>query len=236
MIVEDTPARSGAIYHGWFIVVICMIPLMLAIGCTVHPFGLYVLPAAAEFGLPRASISTGLILINLGTAAAVPVVGQMLDRWSARVIMGISGLMLSACLFGLAVSRDIWVNAALLSFPAGFAISGIGTLTAPALVACWFTARRGRAMAITMMGLSLGTIFVVPPVAWLIELWSWRESLVAVGLFNALVILLCLFFIRVPSSMDADQERRLVTRSARGTMRGMCDMASYRCFASRASG
>jgi MFS family permease len=188
--------RVQGIYYGWVIVIICMFTLMLTMGTTISAFGLYVLPVSETFGLTRATMNTGLILLNAGGAVAALIVGRLLDRYSVRLIMGASGLILGACLVTLGLSDNIWLSAAVISLPMGFAMSGIGMLTAPALVARWFTVHRGKAMALTMIGMSFGSILIVPPVALLIEALGWRMSLVALGCVVAGLISALLPFVR----------------------------------------
>jgi MFS family permease len=188
--------RVQGIYYGWVIVIICMFTLMLTMGTTISAFGLYVLPVSETFGLTRATMNTGLILLNAGGAVAALIVGRLLDRYSVRLIMGASGLILGACLVTLGLSDNIWLSAVVISLPMGFAMSGIGMLTAPALVARWFTVHRGKAMALTMIGMSFGSILIVPPVALLIEALGWRMSLVALGCVVAGLISALLPFVR----------------------------------------
>jgi cyanate permease len=88
------------------------------------------------------------------------------------------------------------VSAALLSLPVGLGMAGIGNLTSPALVARWFTAQRGRALAITMMGMSVATIVAAPPVAWLIDHLGWRQSLIVLGTIVTVFIALLLPWVR----------------------------------------
>ena len=197
--------RATGIYYGWIMVAICMFTLMLMVGTTMSAFGLYVLPVSEDFGLSRATMNTGLILMNAGAAVAALLVGRLLDRYSARLIMGVSGLILAVSLIALGLSDDIWLSAAMISFPVGFAMSGIGTLTGPALVARWFTVHRGKAMALTMIGMSLGSILIVPPVALLIEALGWRMSLVTLGCVVGVLISALMPLVRNAPGPD-DQE------------------------------
>lgn len=158
-----------------------MLSLMLAVGSTMHAYGLFVVPVSREFDLSRASANTGLILLNAGAAVAALLVGGLIDRYPVRRIMLLGGAVLCAVLAVLGLSHSLLIDAAVLSFPAGFAIAAMGTLSAPALVARWFTARRGRAMAITMMGISGGTVAVVPAIAFLIDRFGWRASLIVMA-------------------------------------------------------
>ena len=187
--------RQG-VYYGWYIVAMSFVALMLTTGTTMNAFGLYVLPASQEFGLSRASMNTGLILMNAGSAIAALVLGRLIDRYPARLIMGLSGLALGGSLITLGLSHHLWLSALVLLLPTGFGMAGVGNLTSPTLVARWFTARRGRALAITMMGMSAATILVAPPVAMLIDWLGWRPSLVVLGTILVSVITLLLPLVR----------------------------------------
>lgn len=199
--------RSGTgphhLSYGWVIVVIAMIGLMLTIGSTMHAYSLFVVPVSKDLALTRASMNTGLILVNAGAALAALVVGRLIDHYSARLIMAGSGAILAACLITLGLSHSLWLSAAVLSFPVGFAIAGVGTITAPALVARWFTAHRGRAMAITMMGISCGMVVVVPVIASAIANYGWRQSLIGIGSIIGVTLLLLALLVRNPSSDTA---------------------------------
>lgn len=194
--MADNAKRSGGIYYGWYIVALCFFALMLTTGTTMNAFGLYVLPASQAFGLSRASMNTGLILMNAGSAISALVLGRLIDRYSVRLIMGLSGLALGGSLITLGLSQNLWLSAAVLGLPMGFGMSGIGNLTSPTLVARWFKVHRGRALAITMMGMSAATILVAPPVAMLIDGLGWRNSLVVLGVIVAGAVLLLLPFVR----------------------------------------
>ncbi|MDE8653565.1 MFS transporter [Novosphingobium album (ex Liu et al. 2023)] len=187
---------TGRIYYGWIMVAICMFALMLTTGSTMNAFGLYVLPVSEAFGLSRASMNTGLILMNAGSAISALIIGRLIDRYPARLIMGGSGYALGASLVALGLSHNLWLSATILAIPVGLGMTGIGNLTSPTLVARWFTVHRGRALAITMMGMSVATIVVAPPVAWLIDQLGWRHSLITLGIVVAVLITLLLPLVR----------------------------------------
>lgn len=187
---------AGGIYYGWYMVAICMVALMVTTGATVNAFGIYVLPASQEFGLSRANMNTGLILMNAGAAVASLILGRLVDRYPARLIMAVSAWALGGSLIVLGLSRNLWLSAAMLIVPVGLGMTGIGNLTSPALIARWFSVHRGRAMAITMMGMSAATIFVAPPVAWLVDTIGWRHTLIATGVLVAGMVTVVLPLVR----------------------------------------
>lgn len=68
-------------------------------------------------------------------------------------------------------------------------VKGTGTLTAPLLVVRWFTARRGRAMMLSQLGLSLGGLVMPPLAGFLIERFGWREAAAVLGVGGGAALL-----------------------------------------------
>ncbi|MCB2059650.1 MAG: MFS transporter [Novosphingobium sp.] len=182
-------------YYGWIIVAIGLAVLMLAVG-TLNAFGLFIIPVSEAFNLSRANMNTGIILLHLGTAALAPFVGRMLDLYSARKIMIAGAVLFSASMIVLGLSTNVWLSAFAIAVPLALGIAGGCTLTAPALVARWFSAHRGRAMAITMMGMSLGSVVVVPLFGLLIDTFGWRQCLVIVGCAIAAIFVIAVPLVR----------------------------------------
>jgi len=188
--------RTMKAYYGWYIVAISVLTLSLAIGASIQAFGLFVLPVSAELHLTRAEVNTGAILFNVGMAVAGPVLGRLLDRHSARLMMIVGALLFGTSMIVLGISDSVWLSAAVIGVPLAVAAVGCGTVTSPTLVARWFTVHRGRAMAIAMIGVSLGPVIVVPLIGLLIEALGWRRSLMVVGILVGAVLSLLALFVR----------------------------------------
>jgi MFS family permease len=204
------------IYYGWCIVAISILALSLAIGASIQAFGLFVLPVSREFHLTRAEVNTGAILFNVGMAAFGPVLGRVLDRQSARLMMIASALLFAASMIALGLSHTVWLSAAVIAVPLAAAAVGAGTVTSPTLVARWFTVYRGRAMAIAMMGVSLGPVVVVPLIGLLIEAVGWRQSLVIVGAIVGLALVLLALLVRErpgPGDVEAPRDAHRVAHA-----------------------
>lgn len=194
-------------YYGWWIVAISLLMMFLTVGATMQAFGMFVLPVSEEFGLSRADTNTGIILVNLGMAAISPFLGRMLDVYPIRRIMAVCAFLFGASLVVLGLSHNLWLSAVVLAVPLALGIAGAGTLTSMTLVARWFEAQRGRAMAIAVMGMSLGTVVMAPLVGWLIESFGWRDCLIMLGLVIGAILLILVPFVR-PSPGPDDVEPR----------------------------
>lgn len=195
------------VYFGWWIVCIAVAAYMLAVGSTFAAFGLYVLPVSAEFNLSRAEINTALILLNLGNAVLAPIIGRSLDRVPVKRVMLAAAVLMGLSFLILSLSRSVWLSAAVLAVALPAAYLGASSLTMTVLIARWFTARRGRAMALAGVGLSLGNVTVTPLVGMLIESRGWREALLISGGGVALLLFVLALLVRErPDASEAGVE------------------------------
>lgn len=196
------------IYYGWYVVALAMIIYMLVVGSTFAAFGLFVHPVSAELKLSRAEMNTALILMNLGNAAVAPMLGRVLDRFPIRRVFLICAILLGLSLALLGLSRSAWLSAFVLAVMLPIGYLGASSLTMSVLVARWFTAQRGRAMALAAIGMSLGNITVTPVVGLLIENQGWRTALLIIGVVLGGVLALLAWFLRErPGPNDVEQAR-----------------------------
>ncbi|WP_428650411.1 MFS transporter [Roseibium sp.] len=173
----------------------------------------------AEFGLSHGDLGLLYMLATLGSALTLPYVGRSLDhfpvRWIAAVV--IAGL----ALFCLAMAGTFSVWAVALAFY-GLRLCGQGMMTHTSLTAAgrWFSAQRGRAMSIAMLGFPTAeALFPLCFVA-LNSAFGWRGAWVVSALVLMLMALPVLLTLlardRVPSQAEvaaAKTEGRQWTRA-----------------------
>jgi predicted MFS family arabinose efflux permease len=169
------------VYYGWFIVAMAAWIYVLIVGTTFGSFGLYVLPVSKEFGLSRAEMNTGVILLSLGNAVLAPLLGRFLDRFPARPVMLACAFIAGGAFVTLGMSRSLWLDAAVLVLAIPAVYLGAGSLTSTVLIARWFKANRGRAMALAGMGILVSNMIIPPAVSALIEADGWRRALLITG-------------------------------------------------------
>jgi sugar phosphate permease len=186
-------ARSG-VYRGWGVLVAAFAASMLSVGGSLYIFGLLVEPLTREFALSRAAVNNGLIATIIGVALCSPIVGQLIDRVSIRIIMPIGALLLAAGMTVIATSRSPLVMMAAAAGPTALGICCVGTLAGNAVVARWFHRRRGRALGLMSVSTSAGGILAPPLTAVLITQLGWRPAvLVLAGAIGVGCVLIGLF-------------------------------------------
>jgi MFS family permease len=189
-------AGTGTPFGGWRIVAYASIVVaMTAPGQTagVSPF---IDPVMAELGLSRSAVSTAYLIGTLAGAAAMPLVGRLVDRYGSRAAIVVIGAVFGAVLIGLSLASSI------VGLTAGFVgirLAGQGALglAAVTVVAHWFSRRRGTALGIVSAfgsaGISLAPILIER----LIAFHGWRTVWLIEGLAVwAVVIPIALLAIR----------------------------------------
>jgi MFS family permease len=85
---------------------------------------------------------------------------------------------------------------------------GAGSLTNTVLIARWFVGRRGRAMLLAGLGMSLGAMIAPPAVSLLVEAQGWRFALIAMGVsLGALLLAFGLFVRERPEPGELERVR-----------------------------
>jgi MFS family permease len=200
------------VYYGWYVVAITIVIFAVLVGSIYSAFGVFVLPVSAELRLSRAEMNTAIGLVSFGNAAMAPIVGWLLDRVAAKSVMVVSAIVYGLSMVTLGLSHSIWLSAFVLALGIPVAYLGAGSLSATLLVARWFTAQRGRAMLLTGLGLSIGSLIGAPVIGLLVESNGWRTSLMATGIgVGALLLTLAVIVRERPGPNDVESAREPVS-------------------------
>ena len=175
--------------------------LGLAVAAYVLSFFHRVAPAAIAQDLAAAFQISGAALGSLAatyfyiyTLMQVPT-GILADTLGPRKILFLGGLVAGggSLLFGLAPSFEMaFVGRALVGL--GVSVSFIAMLK---LIAIWYEESRFATITgLCMLVGNLGSIAAGAPLAWLIQVASWREIFVTVGILSLIIGIVSLFLVK----------------------------------------
>ncbi len=182
------------IFYGWYIVAASVgvnFYLTMAFGLG---FNVFFLPISREFGWTRALTSGAFSLRAVESGLLAPVIGFLVDRWGARVI-----IFWGVVIAGIGMVMLGYINS-IASFYIAFLLASLGMTGAGhgvswvVAVANWFERFRGRALGIAMLGPVIGGPFIVV-VAFAEAYVGWRVATVLLGVG--------LWIIGIPLSMVA---------------------------------
>lgn len=224
-----TPIRNvlrGRFYYGWVIVAIGFVGDFLAAGIGGYTLGLFFRTMGAELGWSRTTLAFSQTVRSVVTGLSGPLIGPMVDRFGARVIMVMGALVAGVSLIGLSRISEPWHFYLLYGAGAALGIAEFGNLVIATAVAKWFVRKRGRAMAFTTMGVSSGGLVLVPVTSFIISSYGWRTAWVFFGVLVVLLITLPagLFMRSTPESMglrpdgDPNPPRAAISGEGRPTV------------------
>jgi MFS family permease len=172
--------RQPKVFYGWWIVASFLVTLFFGAGIgATH--SVFFKPISGEFGWSRTALSAVLAVNALIGGLAAPFWGRMIDSWGGRAIVPVGATLVGFSLLFLGSLGSMWQAYALYSV---LAIGGGGMSLIPisSVISHWFTARRGLAMGITLIGASLGGMIMAPLAGVIAESLGWRMGYRLYGL------------------------------------------------------
>ena len=137
-------------------------------------FGAYLAALVQDTGWSKTALSGAAALKSTESALLGPVLGWLVDRLGARLVVR-AGVILFGIGFMLLSRTDT-----LLTFYAAFVVLALGASMCSNMVVSvaiiqWFQKRRARALSSSQFGAAVGGLFVVA-VAWFIQTYGWRVA------------------------------------------------------------
>jgi MFS family permease len=184
-----SPAADARLFHGWRIVAVAFFVDFIAVGFFFYSYGVFFKALAEDFGGARLGVSVGLTLVNMVGGLLAPFIGRALDRFPIKyvIVAGTLAMGIGFGLLGLVAER--WQFYLILSTLIAFGTNAMGGLATAKLVANWFDRRRGMALGVATMGISLSGVAMPMISAWLIAEAGWRGGFLVYGAFTLLLVL-----------------------------------------------
>ena len=168
-------------YYGWYLVGLAFAVSMMATGLQAYTLGVFLKPMTEELGWSRVDISLGQTISTFGMGVVGFLIGPLLDRHGGRLLMILGALLMGAGFVGLGFVTELWqyylVKGVLITVGAGAA----GSLVINVALSNWFVRKRGRAIAIGSMGISLAAMLLPLVSTYLIEAFGWRAAWQIIG-------------------------------------------------------
>lgn len=182
--------------QGWTIVASLFVTLFLIFGSGYDTFSIFLSPLLKHFKWSRAQASELQAALAISAGLSAPLIGWLLDRIEARVVM-VTGAVVSGAAFLFASRVDSFGP-----MLAAYAVLGVGLgaatlLPASLVIANWFGARRGLAMGVAFAGTSLGGAGMALVASWAITRGGWRAGYVTLAIpMIAIVVPVVLLLVR----------------------------------------
>ena len=189
-------------FYGWVVLAAVCCAGFARQGPAVATLSIFIEPMTGEFGWSRTSLSAAVSLGGVLAAIASPLLGPMLDRRGARVMLCVAVLVTGVCALLLSLTQSLIVFILLfciarMSFASPFELGIYGAVNN------WFLRKRGIATSIATFMQMMG-LMAMPLIAQLtINAHGWRSGWVAIGITVLIVgfIPVWLLVVRRPEDM-----------------------------------
>jgi MFS family permease len=176
-------------FYGWRIVAVAFVCHFFATGFIFYSYGVFFKPLQNLFGWSRLAVGGGLYVISLMTAIYSPLAARMMERKGIRWTMALGACFLSAGFSALHFIRSLWQYYAVLGLLVALGGVCVGALPCNTVVANWFERRRGKALGIATMGLSLSGLVLVPTVTALVHRIGLRDTYFVLSMMILAVVI-----------------------------------------------
>ena len=195
--------KRQAIFYGWYIVGVGFLANVASSFALASTMSIFLKPLTADLGVSRGVFS--LLRSGEGIIAAciAPLVGTLVDRYGGRWLMVIGTGFVAVGYFLLSHVDSFAQFAGIRLTLVTLGDSMMGYMVVNVIIAQWFTRYRGRALAISSMGVGFAKV-CMPVVAASLILWlGWRQTWLAFGLMTLglLVVPALLIIRRTPEAM-----------------------------------
>ena len=200
------------VFYGWVILAGLFLIYTASNGIVLNTVPLFYPSLIAEFGWDEAQVTLPISLFFLGSAFASPIGGALLDRYSAKTLMIIGLIAITAALAYIPFVNALWELVAIyLVFAAGLAIGGL--IPSMVLLTRWFVKYRGIAVGILLMASNFGGAIFPLMIGGTLADSGWRAAaFLLAGIGGVMMLLPVLFLIR-----NRPEEMGLAADGAPGT-------------------
>ena len=188
--------KRKSLYYGWYIAIVFAITETVSFGVIYYAFTVFITPMEADLGWSRGELSGAFSLFLLMTGLMAFPVGWWLDKRGSRLLMtlGSTGATLLVLMWSQVNSLPEFMLIMTLMGCCGAAI-----LYEPAfaVIAAWFTHKRGTAMAIVTFTAGFASTIFIPLSDALLVAFGWRQAVFMLGaLLGIITIPLHLLILR----------------------------------------
>ena len=168
-------------FYGWVILFTAGSTQVVRNAAASLTIAVFIFPLSEEFGWSRALIAGAASFGGLAASGVSPAVGWLVDRYGARVVLGVSVFIL-----GLSTISLAWATvpvAFYLAYGVGRVIfSSPVQIGSSVVVSRWFVRLRGRTNGILFGSHSIGLVAFPLIASVIIGTSGWREAWIVLGL------------------------------------------------------
>jgi MFS family permease len=167
--------------HGWVVVVVCFFALSV-VSATRASIGLVMPSLEADFGWSRSFVSSVAAWALVTMAVTAPIVGNLLDRYGARIILTVGLFVAGLGLCSSAIIASQWQFLLSFALLAGIGYGTVAKSIVSATIVLYFEQNRGLATGFASAGSTAGQLALLPTLAFVLTAMGWRYGYIFLGI------------------------------------------------------
>lgn len=167
--------------HGWIVVTVCFFALSV-VSATRASIGLVMPSLEADFGWSRGFISSVAAWALVTMAITAPIVGNLLDRYGARIILTVGLFIAGIGLCSSAIIESQWQFLLSFALLAGIGYGTVAKSIVSATIVLYFEQNRGLATGFASAGSTAGQLALLPTLAFVLTAMGWRYGYIFLGI------------------------------------------------------
>jgi len=177
----ESGIKSRGFFYGWYIVAVGFLSNVASSFALASTLALFLKPLTAELGVSRGVFSLLRSGEGIVGACLAPLVGTQVDRHGGARLMAVGTTLVGVGYLFLGhidtFLQFVLIRLALVTV--GDALMGSSVVNI--VIARWFVRQRGRALAISSMGVGFAKVCMPVVGAWLIVMLGWRHTWTVFG-------------------------------------------------------
>lgn len=187
-----TDPAGVPVKNRWIQLSACVLAMM-AIANLQYAWTLFTLPLAESLGVRLSAVQLAFTLFILAETWLVPVEGYLIDRFGARRIVTLGGVLVGLGWIGSGLADTLWAAEFWRGLYFWYTLGGVG---AGAVYGAsigtalkWFPDRRGLAAGLAAGAYGAGTALTVLPIQAMIDASGYRAAFITWGVIQGLVVM-----------------------------------------------
>lgn len=218
--ISGVPAvrhKIRGLFYGWWVLYAAIAASAFVTGAGNWTLTILISPMSVDLRWSHTQILASLTVAGFSGALISPVVGRIVDRYGARIVISSSLLFLGFALVFTSRVQETWQFYAIYALALGLSSSAVSRVGAQALASNWFIRKRGIAFGAMMAGSTLSGVVFTLVSQIIVDRWDWRMVWLILGLTILLVPLPLAWLIirRRPEDIGSQPDGDMITAESK---------------------
>ena len=229
--------RKGysGLHPAYRVVIALILTSFIPLSLTVNCVGLFYAPLSESLGVNTGVLSYFTSILWLAAMVALPMLGKMMAKSSAKLCVGGACVLIAADFVWLSFTASLW------QFYVGAFVMGIGVamlmfLAPSSLVNRWFVTRRGFYVGLIMAFTGVGGVVFSSVGGMLIQSFGWQTTYMVFAVLAAIIAVVSTLLISTspeergiaPVGLDASGDQAAQAEALAAANAGMAAKDAYK--------